>query len=125
MVLGQNGIWGDLPAISEEGKGRFDEVLSKYKEVREDITAEAAIKSGMTGSGFECYEKLSSKTGKGVICAFSTVKDTFRYITRKKTDRVFWASVPVTVTPLANGTSLIEITFEKPGAAMVFFGASK
>lgn len=125
LILGQNGIWGDLPAISEEGKGRFDEVLSKYKEVREDITAEAAIKSGMTGSGFECYEKLSSKTGKGVVCVFSTVIDTFRYITRKKTDRVFWASVPAAVTPLADGTSLIEITFEEPGAAMVFFGASK
>ena len=122
LVLGQNGIWGDLPALSGEGVEHFGEVLSKYKEVREDITAEAAVKSGMTGSGFECYEKLSSETGKGVLCVFSTVKDTFRYITRKKTANHFWASAPVTVTPLEDGTALVEIAFEQPGAVMVFFG---
>lgn len=123
LVLGQNGIWGDLPALSNDGVKRFDEVLSKYKVVREDITAEAAIKGGMTGSGFESYEKVSSKTGKGVLCVFSTVEDTFRYITKKKVDFRYWASMPVTVTPLADGTSLVEIVFHEPGAAMVFFGA--
>lgn len=125
LVLGQNGIWGDLPAISEEGKARFDEVLSKYKQVRNEITAEAAIKSGMTGSGFECYEKISSENGKGVLCVFSTVRDTFRYITRKKTAQEFWASVPAKVTPIPDGTALIEIPFEEPGAAMIFFGTAK
>ena len=123
LILGQNGIWGDLPAVSPEGRARFGEVLSVYKRVRDDITAESAIKSGMTGSGFECYEKIFSKTGKGVVCVFSTVVDTFRYITEKKTDPAVWTSVPATVTPLADGTSMIEITFNQPGAAMIFFGA--
>lgn len=123
LILGQNGIWGDLPAISAEGRARFGEVLSVYKRVRDDITAEAAIKSGMTGSGFECYEKICSKTGKGVVCVFATVSDTFRYITEKKTDASVWASVPATVTPLNDGTSMIEITFNEPGAAIIFFGA--
>jgi hypothetical protein len=76
----------------------------------------------MTGSGFECYEKICSKTGKGVVCVFSTVCDTFRYITEKKTDSLVWTSVPATVTPLTDGTSLIEVTFKEPGAAMIFFG---
>ena len=123
LILGQNGIWGDLPAISPEGRARFGEVLSRYKQVRDDITAEAAIKSGMTGSGFECYEKIDSETGKGVISVFATVRDTFRYITVKKTVPTFWSSMPVTVTPLADGTSSIEIRFEGQGAAMIFFGA--
>ena len=123
LILGQNGIWGDLPAVSPEGRARFGEVLSVYKRVRDDITAESAIKSGMTGSGFECYEKIFSKTGKGVVCVFSTVVDTFRYITEKKTDPAVWTSVPATVTPLADGTSMIDITFNQPGAAMIFFGA--
>ena len=122
LILGQNGIWGDLPAVSPEGRARFAEILGKYKVVRDDITAEAAIKSGMTGSGFECYEKINSKTGKGVVCVFATVNDTFRYITEKKTDASVWTSVPATVTPLADGTSMIEITFNTPGAAMIFFG---
>ena len=122
LILGQNGIWGDLPAVSPEGRARFAEILGKYKVVRDDITAEAAIKSGMTGSGFECYEKINSKTGKGVVCVFSTVTDTFRYITEKKTDASVWTSLPATVTPLDDGTSMIEITFTEPGAAMIFFG---
>lgn len=122
LILGQNGIWGDLPAVSAEGRARFAEILGKYKTVRDDITAEAAIKTGMTGSGFECYEKICSKTRKGAVCVFATVRDTFRYITEKKTDPSVWTSVPATVTPLADGTSMIEITFTEPGAAIVFFG---
>ncbi len=122
LILGQNGVWGDLPAVSPEGRARFGEVLEKYKKVRDDITAEAAVRSGMPGFGFECYEKIYSKTGKGVVSVFATVADTFRYITTKKTDEVFWASVPAKVTKLASGNSLIEITFTEPGAAMIFFG---
>ena len=122
LILGQNGIWGDLPAISAEGRARFGEVLSYYKRVRDDVTAESAVKSGMTGSAFECYEKINSETGRGVVCVFATVQDTFRYVTRKKTAPTVWSSVPVTVTPLEDGTSLIEIRFSGQGAAMIFFG---
>ena len=122
LILGQNGIWGDLPKVSPEGRARFGEVLSYYKRVREDVTAEAAVKSGMTGSAFECYEKINSETGRGVICVFATVNDTFRYVTKKKTAPTVWSSMPVTVTPLEDGTSAIEIQFRGEGAAMVFFG---
>lgn len=122
LILGQNGIWGDLPAISPEGRGRFGEVLSYYKRVREDVTAEAAVKGGMTGSAFECYEKINSETGRGVICVFATVRDTFRYITKKKTAPTVWSSMPVTVTPLEDGTSCVEIKFNGESAAMIFFG---
>lgn len=122
LILGQNGIWGDLPAVSKEGRARFGEVLSKYKKVRDDITAEAAVRTGTPGAGFECYEKINSKTGKGVVSVFATVENTFRYITSKKTDEIFWTSVPAKVSKLADGNSLIEITFAKPGAAMILFG---
>lgn len=122
IILGQNGIWGDLPAISPEGRARFGEVLSYYKRVRDDITAEAAVKSGMTGSAFEAYEKISSETGKGVVCVFATVRDTFRYITKKRTDSTIWSSMPVTVTPLPDGRASIEIRFNGEGACMIFFG---
>ena len=124
LILGQNGIWGDLPAVSPEGRARFNEILSRYKQVRNDITAEAAIKSGMTGSGFECYEKIDSSTGKGVVCVFATVRHTFRYIPEKKTVEDVWSSVPATVTHLPDGTSQIEIDFKGEGACMIFFGAN-
>ena len=123
LILGQNGIWGDLPTVSPEGRVRFGEVLSYYKRVREDVTAEAAVKSGMTGSAFECYEKINSETGRGVVCVFATVRDTFRYITKKKTAESVWASCPATVTPLPDGNACIEVDFRGgQGAAMIFFG---
>ena len=122
LILGQNGIWGDLPGISPEGRARFGEVLGKYKAVRDDITAESAIITGIPGSGFECYEKICSKTGRGVICVFSTVAGKFRYITEKKHVSQTWCSVPASVTPLENGTAMIEVSFPEPGAAMIFFG---
>ena len=122
LILGQNGIWGDLPGISPEGQARFREILGRYKKVRDDITAEAAIRTGTTGSGFECYEKICSRTGKGVVCMFAAVRGTFRYITEKKADSEVWCSVPARVTHLENGTALIETDFAEPGAAIVFFG---
>lgn len=122
LILGQNGIWGDLPKISKEGRSRMAEILSKYKKVRDDITAEAAIKSGQTGAGFECYEKISSKTGKGVVCVFSGGNYTYKYVTEKKTSGEVWASIPANVTRLEDGTSLVEISFSEPGAAIIFFG---
>ena len=123
LILGQNGIWGDLPGISPEGRARFGEVLGKYKAVREDITAESAIKTGTTGSGFECYEKISSRTGRGVVCVFATVRGTFRYITEKKAVSEVWCSILAHITQLENGMAQIEIVFPEPGAAIVFFGA--
>lgn len=123
LILGQNGIWGDLPGVSPEGRARFGEVLGKYKAVREDITAESAIKTGITGSGFECYEKICTRTGKGVVCIFATVPGTFHYITEKKVNPEVWCSVPAHVTHLEDGTALIEAVFTEPGAAMIFFGA--
>ena len=123
LVLGQNGIWGDLPAVSPAGRARFAEVLGKYKRVRDDITAEAAIKTGVTGAGYECYEKICSRTGKGVVCVFATVQGTFRYITEKQADSSVWSSVPATVTHFEDGTAMIEVAFDEPGAAIVFFGA--
>ena len=122
LILGQNGIWGDLVAVSPEGRSRFAEVLGKYKIIRDDITAEAAVKSGVTGAGFECYEKICSGTGKGVVCVFSSVRDTFCYVTEKKVDRKVWSSVPAAITHLEDGTAMIEVKFEEPGAAMIFFG---
>ena len=122
LILGQNGIWGDLLAVSEQGKNRFADILSLYKKVRDDITSESAIKTGITGSAFECYEKINSQNGKGVVCIFSTVKDKYRYVTTKATHNSTWCSLPANITRLENGSSLIEIEFNGEEACIIFFG---
>jgi hypothetical protein len=34
LILGQNGIWGDLPGVSAEGVALIEETLAHYKQVR-------------------------------------------------------------------------------------------
>ncbi len=36
LILGQNGIWGDLLKVSSEGIDRIGGILRKYKTVRDE-----------------------------------------------------------------------------------------
>ena len=45
----------------------FDSILTKYKLVRDDITAAQMIKSGEPGGSPEVYEKINPKTAKGCV----------------------------------------------------------
>ncbi len=53
LVLGQNGLWGDLLRLSEEGIARFGEALAAYKQVRDDITRATLTRTGMVGGSPE------------------------------------------------------------------------
>ena len=64
LILGQNGIWGDLPAVSAAGVARIGNILQRYKRVRDDITASDPIVTGAVGSSPEIHEKISPQTGK-------------------------------------------------------------
>ena len=46
LVLGQNGIWGDLLRVSDEGIARFGAALAAYKQVRDDITRATLLRTG-------------------------------------------------------------------------------
>ncbi len=79
LILGQNGVWGDLPAISKGGVDLFHEVLSAYKRVRDDITAADPYVVGRPGETFEVHEKIHASNGQGVVCLFAAVPGTYRY----------------------------------------------
>ena len=49
LILGHNGIWGDLLTISKEGVARFGKLLAYYKQVRDDITEAHPVRSGVVG----------------------------------------------------------------------------
>ncbi|TVQ22634.1 MAG: hypothetical protein EA382_11645, partial [Spirochaetaceae bacterium] len=49
LMLGQNGIWGDLLSVSEEGVSFFGRTLSRYKRVRDAITRSRAVITGSFG----------------------------------------------------------------------------
>jgi len=122
LILGHNGIWGDLLSVSEEGVGLIAEVLEQYKKVREDITESTMVCTGKVGSGLEAYEKVSSRTGRGAVVVFSTVPGRQTYVTRSKVSRGgLWRTAGAEARVDAQGFARIDIDFEAPSAAIVFF----
>lgn len=122
LILGQNGIWGDLPKVSGAGVSRIGSILGKYKAVRDDITESYPIESGAVGGAPEVHEKISDRTGRGVVVVFSTATGKFSYVTEQKPSRSFWATPETHVRFDSVGHAALELNFESPGAAIVFFG---
>lgn len=125
LVLGQNGIWGDLLALSEEGIARFGEALRWYKQVRDDITLADPIRTGHVGGSPEVHEKISPETGRGVVSFFAAAPGTFSYVTENRIADGIRHNDGVTVTTDAQGRARIDAVFT-PGqyAKVVFFGVS-
>ncbi len=122
LILGQNGIWGEILKTSPEGITYIRQVLDLYKQVRDDITASFPVVQGETGSSPEIYEKISTQTGKGVIVVFANGKGNYTYISENKADAALWKNEGVDVTFDARGRAVIEARFIEPGAKIIFFG---
>lgn len=122
LVLGQNGIWGDLLRLSEEGIARFGAALGAYKQVRNDITRATLARTGTVGGSPEVYEKIAPDTGRGVVSVFAGARGTYTYLTHAPVRPQTWAMPGVAVTPLPGGTARVDVTFDAPGGKCVFFG---
>ncbi|MFS8082868.1 MAG: alpha-galactosidase, partial [Ginsengibacter sp.] len=122
LILGQNGIWGDLPSISKEGIDFFGETLGKYKKIRNDITEATMIRNGAVGGSPEVYEKINPLTGKGTVVVFSSHTGTYHYITKNFPDKSEWATRGTDVSFDKKGHAVLSLKFEKSEAKIVFFG---
>ena len=122
LILGQNGIWGDLPNISKEGVDFFGEALSKYKQVRNDMTETALIRDGAVGGSPEIYEKINPKSGKGAIVIFSSHAGNYSYISKQKVASGLWTTDGVKVKINKAGLAKIELEFNTAEAKIIFFG---
>lgn len=120
LVLGHNGIWGDLPNLSAEGVALFSEALACYKQVRAEITASYPTRSGMTGGSPEVVEKIAPN-GRGLVALFASAPGSYTYITHNAVDFNLW-SAGAQVKRLPSGQARLEVNLEEPGAALVFFG---
>jgi alpha-galactosidase len=123
LVLGQNGIWGDLLRLSDDGIRRFGAALAAYKQVRPDITRATLTRTGAVGGSPEVYEKIDPNTGRGVVSVFAGARGTYTCLTHSPVSAQTWAMPGVTVTPLPSGGARIDVTFDAPGGKCVFFGA--
>ncbi len=127
LVLGQGGIWGDLPAISGKGVALFGTVLGKFKQVRDDITEAFPVRRGPVGGAPEVHEKIGPN-GRGVVVLFAR-RGSFRYITENHPDRRVWHDPGTTVEFDGAGRAVITAdfpdrpgSFPKAGAHLAFFG---
>ncbi|KAK9453089.1 alpha-galactosidase [Dipodascopsis uninucleata] len=131
LILGQNGIWGDLHAISDAGVARMHLYLSKYKAVREDVTAAQIIKVGNVGGNPEVYEKINPSTGRGVVVIFSSsfgrplstrLQGRYTYVTANTVVSKFWHDHDgINVRINEEGKAVIDVTFDEATGKTIFF----
>ena len=123
LVLGQNGIWGELRRVSPEDRRFFAEALAAYKTVRDDITAASPVRVGRIGGSPEIHEKLANG-GRGAVVLFSNEGGEHTYVTQSRVAPVLWKAGDVTVETDAKGRAILRAKFPswEGGAAVVFFG---
>lgn len=125
LILGQNGIWGDLPGISKEGVDFFSKTLKMYKQVRNDMTEVAMIRNGDVGGSSEIYEKINPKTGKGAIVIFSSQKGNYQYVSQNKPDKNTWSTKGTKVSFDSEGNAIIDVEFTSAEAKIIYFGVKE
>ncbi|MFW6313429.1 MAG: alpha-galactosidase [Spirochaetota bacterium] len=119
LMLGQNGIWGDLPAVSPAGVQFISETLAAYKRVRDAITRARLIRTGEPGASPEIYEKIDSTTGEGIVCAFSAAPQSVRYVPASARLASAVMTHNATLSHEGNGSPVITFECAKGGAAFV------
>jgi len=123
LVLGQNGIWGDLPAVSDAGVSRFAELLAQYQRVRDDVANAPPRRQGIVGGEGEVHEKINPANGRGVVCVFATSPGTHTYVTDHAVSQSVWHTDGVDVQRLADNRARIVATFTSGQTAkLVVFG---
>jgi len=121
LILGQNGIWGDLLSVSVEGVKLFGDILGSYKHIREDITEAYPKVTGEPGETFEVHEKINTANGCGVIALFANLPGTYTYKVKQKTNEKVMIYGDVTV-EFCEDDIVITATYSKANVVIVFFG---
>ncbi len=81
LMLGGNGIWGDLPALSQDDIRLLAGHLQRYKQV-----ATAAVRAyprviGFPGASPEIHEKLDPASATGLVAFFTVAPGEFIHVT--------------------------------------------
>lgn len=133
LILGQNGIWGDLLTVPREGVARFAEALAAYKAVRYEITAAYPVRMGPTGGSPEVHEKIllpqtaseagrELRGGRGAVVVFANIPGRYVYVTHAHVAREnVWTNPGVDVTFDPQGRAVMTVTLDRPGAGIAIF----
>lgn len=121
LILGQNGVWGEILKNSEADVKAISKELNRYKKVRDDITAANPITQGTPGDHFEVREKINSN-GRGVVVVFANGQGKFSYVTGNKVASDFISSEGSSVKLDEKGRAVITIDFKGSDASIIWFG---
>jgi alpha-galactosidase len=124
LVLGGNGLWGDLPAVSPAGVEQIASLVSAYKQVRADITAGSSIRSGEVSTSPEIYEKINQLNGRGVVALFTNSPESVHYISKEPVSSDYIASDGVRVSFFSDRHAVVDMNAAGSSTTgLVFFGA--
>lgn len=121
LVLGGNGLWGDLCALTMEEIAFWKEFLESYKQVRQAVTLAYPMVAGRESSSPEIHDKLQEETGCGAVVFFTQAPGEFEYITRPL------KTMPQTITgahsyqKLSSNRIKLTVRLAQDDAAVVFF----
>jgi alpha-galactosidase len=121
LVLGHNGIWGDLLRVSPEGVDRIGGLLAAYKQVRDDITAAPSVRTGEVGGSPEIHEKISPKTARGAVVIFANAQGTYEYVTSHPASSVLAKTGGIAVESIEGGKALVRAHFGAGQSAQIVF----
>ena len=82
LVLGGNGIWGDLLSLSDDDIAVFAEQLALYKRVRDCVVGAYPRVCGFIGANPEIHEKLDPAAGGGLISFFNKTGGVYEHLTQ-------------------------------------------
>ncbi|MEM6821264.1 MAG: alpha-galactosidase [Verrucomicrobiota bacterium] len=123
LILGHNGIWGDLCSISEDGVTRMRGWLSLYKKVRNEITSSYPVRTGIVAGSPEIYEKICERSGKGAVVFFASKEGDYTYHIHNLVAKSWEAVGPLDVLETDSGKAVIHFRPKKSKeAAIAFFG---
>lgn len=121
LVLGGNGWWGDLPALSEEDFSYLGGQIGMYKQAAESATRAFPHQRGFPGSSPEIYEKIDPAACAGLVVFFTVTPGEITHYTRPlDLDRLGQVTGADAWEPAAGGRLKITINLERDGARVVY-----
>lgn len=120
LMLGGNGVWGDLLALSAEDRGLLAEHLHRYKRVAESVTRAYPRVRGFAGSSPEVYEKLDPAAASGAIIFFTVAAGHVAHVTRPMAGHPLEVIGADDWELLPDGRLKVDVTLERNDARIVY-----
>jgi len=122
LILGQNGIWGDILTLPDENIKHVNNILTKYKTIKDDIVQASVKTTGRPGDAIEVYEKINPATGNGTIVIISNEDTDYSYCSYLPCNEDYWSTQQVRIERSEKGLCKVTAKLEKYNAAIILFG---